>query len=347
MLVLKDIKFRYSNRQQYELDGIHWKNVESEDNEECLDLFEQNPTGLISILDEGSNSSKATDETFTDKIKKHLSSNSRFSCEKGTFRIRHIAGEVPYDASGLLEQNSDKLQFDIIQLLSSCKKPLNHLASGLVKQDQTTSQSAFVKFKDHLYKIIEQLENSKQHFIRCIKPNIKQLAGNFENGIVWEQLKHSQVMDILQISKSRYPISFTHQEFATRFGCLLSHNLISTDPLRTSVAILQHYRVPTQTYRVGSTKLFFQGQVDVLENLRQEVLEGTRVVENGFLDSQVVPESDEWTFGIVTLQSFVRGENARREFNVLKKQNKGNALSSLDEHMTTIVNLQSGTYNLE
>ncbi|KAJ0570977.1 putative myosin ATPase [Helianthus annuus] len=328
-------------QEQYELDGIHWKNVESEDNEECLDLFEQNPTGLISILDEGSNSSKATDETFTDKIRKHLSSNSRFSCEKGTFRIRHFAGEVPYDASGLLEQNSDKLQFDIIQLLSSCKKPLNHLASGLVKQDQTTSQSAFVKFKDHLYKIIEQLENSKQHFIRCIKPNIKQLAGNFENGIVWEQLKHSQVMDILQISKSRYPISYTHQEFATRFGCLLSHNLISTDPLRTSVAILQHYRVPTQTYRVGSTKLFFQGQVDVLENLRQEVLEGTRVVENGFLDSQVVPESDEWTFGIVTLQSFVRGENARREFNVLKKQNKGNALSSLDEHMTTIVNLQS------
>ncbi|KAI7728977.1 hypothetical protein M8C21_025424 [Ambrosia artemisiifolia] len=328
-------------QEKYDVDGIHWKNVESEDNQECLDLFEQKPMGLISILDEGSNSSKATDETFTDKIKQHLSSNSRFRCEKGTFRIHHCAGEVLYDASGLLEQNSDKLQFDIIQLLSSCKKPLNHLASDLVKQDQTTSQSVFVKFKDHLFKIIQQLDNSKQHFIRCIKPNTKQFPGNFENGIVWEQLKCSQVMDILQISRSRYPISFTHQEFATRFGCLLSDNLISMDSLSTSVAILQQHSVPTQTYQVGSTKLFFQGQVDVLENLRQEVLKGTHEVENGFLGSQLLPNSEEWKFGVVTLQSFVRGENARREFMVLKKHNQGIAPSLLDEHLATIVHLQS------
>ncbi|KAI3686257.1 hypothetical protein L1987_79931 [Smallanthus sonchifolius] len=326
-------------QEKYESDGIHWKNVEFEDNQECLDLFEKKPMGLISILDESSNSSKATDETFTDEIKQHLSSNLCFSCEKRTFRVRHYAREVLYDASGLLEHNSDKLQYDIIQLLSSCKNPLNHLASGVMNQVQTTSQSVVAKFKDQLFKLIQQLENSKQHFIRCIKPNTKQLPRSYENDIVWEQLKCSKIMDILQISKSRYPISFTHQEFATRFGCLLSDNLISTDPLSTSAAILQHYRVPTQTYRVGFTKLFFQ-QVDVLENLRQEVLEGTRKVENGIHGGQVL-DSHESEFRIVTLQSFIRGENARREFIVLKKQNQGITPSSLDEHLTTIVHMQS------
>lgn len=50
--------------------------------------------GLISMLDEGSNSSKATDVTFTNKTKRHLSSNSCFSVEKGAFKVRHYAGEV-------------------------------------------------------------------------------------------------------------------------------------------------------------------------------------------------------------------------------------------------------------
>ncbi|KAK9080637.1 hypothetical protein SSX86_000395 [Deinandra increscens subsp. villosa] len=327
-------------QEEYELDGVHWKKVESGDNQECVDLFEKKPIGLISILDEASTSSEATDETFTDKIKEDLSSNFCFSCEKGTFRVRHYAGEVRYNASGLLEQNSDKLQFDIIQFLSSCKKPLNQLASGVMDQVQTTSQSVVVKFKDQLFNRIQRLDNSKQHFIRCIKPNTKQLPGSYDIDVVWEQLKRSQVMETVHISKSRYPISFTHQEFATRFGCLLSDNLISADPLRTSVSILQMHGVPTQMYQVGFTKLFFQGQVDVLENWRQEVLDGTRAVENVFLGGQVLdfPESDS---GIVTLQSFVRGENARKEFNVLKKQNQEMAPSSLDEHLTTIVHLQS------
>lgn len=39
----------------------------------------------------------------------------------------------------------------------------------------------------------------------------------------------------------------------------------------------------------------------------------------------------------------VRGENARREFNVLKKQNQGIEASSLNEHLTTVVHIQSGT----
>ncbi|KAD4385990.1 hypothetical protein E3N88_26159 [Mikania micrantha] len=330
-------------QEEYKLNGVLWKKIEFGDNQECLDLFEKKPMGLVSLLDECSNSSEETDETFTNKIKQNLSSNSCFSCEKATFRVCHYAGEVRYGASGLLEQNSDKLQFDILQLLSVCKKPLNLLMSSVMNQVQTTSQSVVAKFKDQLFKLVQQLENSKQHFIRCIKPNTKQLPGTFENDIIWEQLKRSQVIEITQISRSRYPISFTHQEFATRFGCLLSNNLSSMDPLSKSVAILQQHHVPTQAYQVGFTKLFFQGQVDVLENLRQQALEGgqaTREVESGSLSDQVL-DLHELEFGTVTLQSFVRGENVRREFNVLKKKNQGIAPSSLNEHLTTIVHIQS------
>lgn len=338
-------------QEEYELDGIHWKKVDFEDNQECLDLFEKKPMGIISILDEGSKSSTATDVTFTNKIKRHLSSNLRFSCERGAFRVRHYAGEVQYDATGFLERSSDALHSDTIQLLSSSRKKLvNLFASGTMNPFQTNElaasdsheQSVGAKFKDQLFKLIQKLENSKPHFIRCIRPNTKQLPGMCEKDIVLEQLRCSGVMEIVQISKSRFPIRLTHQEFATRFGCLLSENIICMDPLSTSVAILQQCRVNPQTYQVGYTKLFFRvGQVDVLENLRQRVLEGTCEVENVFLGGRVLLDFHELKFAIVTFQSFVRGENARREYEVLKKLNHRLAPSSLDEHLTAVVHLQS------
>ncbi|GJU67184.1 myosin-2 isoform X1 [Tanacetum coccineum] len=338
-------------QEEYEWEGIRWKKVEFEDNEECLDLFEKKPMGLISILDEDSNSTKATDVTFTDKIKRQLSSNSCFSCEKETFRVRHSAREVQYDATGFLEQNIDTLQTDTVQLLlSSRKKLLNCSASGLMNQFHATElaisasheRSVGEKFKDHLFKMIQQLERSKPHFIRCIKPTTKQLPGTYEKDVVLEQLRCSRIMEIVQISKFSYPICLTHQEFANRFGCLLSENIMCVDPLSTSIAILQQHRVRPHTYQVGYTKLFFQvGQVDVLENLRQQVLDGTREVENGFLGGRVLLDFHELKLGVVTLQSFVRGENARRKHNVSKNHYHGIAPSLSDEHLSTIVQIQS------
>lgn len=58
-------------------------------------ILEQKPIGLIPILDELSNLPKATDLTFSAKLKHHLSNNRCFQGERGgTFRIRHHAGEV-------------------------------------------------------------------------------------------------------------------------------------------------------------------------------------------------------------------------------------------------------------
>lgn len=219
----------------------------------------------------------------------------------------YIYVQVQYDATGFLEQNRDTLQSDIIQLLSASRKSLLNLFASV-----SHVQSVGVKFKviiillweiwkydwiwvlikfldnelqEQLFKLIQQLENSKAHFIRCIRPNTKQLPGMYEKEFVLQQLRCSRVMEIVQILKSRYSIRLTHQEFANRyklklisplcpsycasfkkkciirFGCLLSENIICMDPLSTSLAILQQYRVPPHKYQVGYTKLFFQEQV--------------------------------------------------------------------------------------
>jgi myosin-5 len=82
-------------QEEYEEDGIDWTKVEFVDNQECLDLIEKKPIGLLSLLDEESNFPKATDLTFANKLKQHLKTNSCFKGERGrAFRVNHYAGEV-------------------------------------------------------------------------------------------------------------------------------------------------------------------------------------------------------------------------------------------------------------
>ncbi|MBA0722063.1 hypothetical protein Golax_009545, partial [Gossypium laxum] len=81
-------------QEEYDLEGIDWTKVVFEDNQECLDLFEKKPLGILSLLDEESNAPNSTDFTLANKLKQHLNSNSYFKGDRGrAFGVLHFAGE--------------------------------------------------------------------------------------------------------------------------------------------------------------------------------------------------------------------------------------------------------------
>jgi myosin-5 len=127
-------------QEEYVEDGIDWAKVDFEDNQDCLNLFEKKPLGLLSLLDEESTFPNATDLTFANKLKQHLDSNSCFRGERGkAFAVRHYAGEVAYDTSGFLEKNRDLLHMDSIQLLAKCKSSLPQMfASKMLAQSDNS-----------------------------------------------------------------------------------------------------------------------------------------------------------------------------------------------------------------
>ncbi|GMY31655.1 myosin-2 [Fagus crenata] len=343
-------------QEDYELDGVDWTKVEFDDNQECLDLFEKKPLSLLTLLDEESNFPKATDLTFASKLKQHLNSNSCFKGERGrAFSVCHYAGEVLYDTNGFLEKNRDPLHSDYIQLLSSCScQPLKLFSSKMLDQSQKSAksfcqinaldppkQSVGAKFKSQLFKLMLQLEKTTPHFIRCIKPNSKQLPGIYEEDLVLQQLRCCGVLEVVRISRSGYPTRLTHQEFAGRFGILLSETNVSQDPLSISVAVLKQFNVLPEMYQVGYTKLYLRtGQIGVLENRRKQVLQGILGVQKCFRGHQARRLFHEHKEGVTTLQSFVRGENARRKYNVMIKWCTASAPETLDE-LQAAVHLQS------
>ncbi|XP_022632669.1 myosin-2 isoform X4 [Vigna radiata var. radiata] len=288
-------------QEDYELDGIDWTRVEFEDNQVCLDLFEK----------------------------------------------------VLYDTSGFLEKNRDPLPSDSIQLLSSCSCELLQLFPEMLNQPQKQSnsshggaldskkQSVGTKFKGQLFKLMHQLESTTPHFIRCIKPNTKQLPGIYEQDLVLQQLKCCGVLEVVRISRAGYPTRMTHQEFSRRYGFLLVEANTSQDPLSISVAVLQQFNIPPEMYQVGFTKLYLRtGQIGALEDRRKYLLQGLLGIQKSFRGYQARRRYHELKKGVTTLQSFVRGEIGRREYGVMVKSSMTISSENVKE-MLAATTLQS------
>ncbi|WOK98887.1 myosin-1-like [Canna indica] len=306
-------------QEEYIQDGIDWAKVDFEDNQDCLNLFEKKPLGLLSLLDEESTFPNGTDLTFADKLKQHLSSSPCFKRERDkAFTVHHYAGEVIYDTTGFLEKNRDLLHMDSIQLLASCTCRLPQMfASRMLSQSVNAAANPYKssgvdsqrlsvasKFKSQLFQLMIRLGNARPHFIRCIKPNNSQLPENYEQGLVLQQLRCCGVLEVVRISKSGYPTRISHQKFARRYGFLLLDNVASRDPLSVSVAILQQFNIVPEMYQVGFTKLFFRsGQVGLLEDTRNRTLHGILRVQSCFRGHRARLYVKEYRKGIVALQS--------------------------------------------
>ncbi|ESQ43042.1 hypothetical protein EUTSA_v10012475mg [Eutrema salsugineum] len=336
-------------QEEYEEDGIDWTKVEFEDNQECLDLIEKKPIGLLSLLDEESNFPKATDLTFANKLKQHLKTNSCFKGERGrAFRVNHYAGEVLYDTNGFLEKNRDPLPADLIHLLSSCDCQLLKLFSTKMRDksqkplmlSDSTNQTVGTKFKGQLFKLMNKLENTSPHFIRCIKPNSKQLPRVYEEDLVLQQLRCCGVLEVVRISRSGYPTRLTHQEFAGRYGFLLSGKNVCQDPLSVSIAVLKQYDVHPEMYQVGYTKLYLRtGQIGIFEDRRKKVLKGIVGLQKhlrGYLSREYFQNMRNAAF---VLQSYVRGENARRIYET--KIHVDSVSQASTGELTAVTHLQS------
>ncbi|KAF3781497.1 Myosin-1, partial [Nymphaea thermarum] len=238
---------------------------------------------------------------------------------------------------GFLEKNRDLVHVDLIQLLSSCVCKLpQKFASKMLWQSENASgsqhrsaaadsqkQSVATKFKGQLFKLMQTLESTTPHFIRCIKPNNMQLPGIYEQDLILQQLRCCGVLEVVRISRSGYPTRVSHQKFARRYGFLLLEHIASQDPLSVSVAILQQFNILPDMYQVGYSKLFFRtGQIGALEDTRNRTLHGILGVQKYFRGHQARRYVKELKRAIVTLQSYVRGERARKEYAILVRRHR-------------------------
>ncbi|CAI5792918.1 unconventional myosin-Vc isoform X1 [Podarcis lilfordi] len=291
-------------QEEYMKENIPWTLIDFYDNQPVIDLIEAK-MGILELLDEECLLPQGTDENWLLKLYNNFANKNPLFEEprmsNSSFIIQHFADKVEYKSDGFLEKNRDTVYEVLIEILRSSKfrlcanffqdnpVPVSPFSSVIKvksaktvikppnKQFRTTVGN---KFRTSLYLLMETLNATTPHYVRCIKPNDQKLAFEFDSKRVVQQLRACGVLETIRISAQSYPSRWTYIEFYSRYRILMSqHELSLTDKKQICKIVLQRLiQDPTQ-YQFGRTKIFFRaGQVAYLEKLRSDKLRQACIV---------------------------------------------------------------------
>ncbi|XP_031116312.1 myosin-17-like [Ipomoea triloba] len=265
-------------QEEYEKEEINWSYIEFVDNQDVLDLIEKKPGGIIALLDEACMFPKSTHETFSQKLYQTFAKNKRFikpKLSRTSFTISHYAGEVTYQADLFLDKNKDYVIAEHQDLLTAAKCTfVASLFPPLPEESSKSSKFSSIgsRFKLQLQSLMETLNSTEPHYIRCVKPNNSLKPSIFENLNVIHQLRCGGVLEAIRISCAGYPTRRTFYEFILRFGVLAPEVLAGNqDDKVASQMILD--KMGLKGYQIGKNKVFLRaGQMAELDARRAEVL---------------------------------------------------------------------------
>ena len=303
-------------QQEYMQEKIQWTFIDFSDNQPTIDMIESK-LGVLSLLDEESRLPSGSDSSFLTKLFTQLDRRPEFKNSfkhprfgNSSFTVCHYALDVTYEVEGFLEKNRDTVPDEQLALLQATNNPFLRevfdaaaaatqaakeaqqpppaadaaavngkpapapvrKAAGMVKKPTLGSQ-----FKASLVSLMDTIDSTNVHYIRCIKPNEAKKAWEVEPQNVLGQLRACGVLETIRISCAGYPSRWTFAEFASRYYMLIPStmwDMSNDDKIRELCTyILQSVVKEHDKYQIGLTKIFFRaGMLAHFEQRRTERL---------------------------------------------------------------------------
>ncbi|KAG0678914.1 hypothetical protein C6P41_004391 [Kluyveromyces marxianus] len=263
---------------EYQKENIQWSFIDyGKDLQSTIDLIEQKKDipGILPILEEESILPKSSDDSFYSKLISSWDNKStKFKRSKldNCFVLKHYAGDVEYNVTGWLSKNKDPLNENLLQVLSSSSNALvsqffaDHIRGSSFRTSST-------KHREQLSTLIQELGNTDPHFVRCIIPNNKKKAREFDKKLILDQLRCNGVLEGIRIARDGYPNRIFFKEFFQRYKILSDEYRFTTSSKKNCEILLSSLHLDPTIYKVGNTKLFFKaGVLANLELLKEQRL---------------------------------------------------------------------------
>lgn len=290
-------------QEEYLQEKIKWTFIDFADNQPTIDMIEGR-LGILSLLDEESRLPSGSDASFLQKLYTQIEKKPEYkeSFKKprfgqSSFTVCHYALDVTYESEGFLEKNRDTVPDEHLTLLNSTtnvflqevletatrsanepkeaakgegekaeKKPTPRklAGGGMIRKPTLGSQ-----FKSSLVALMQTIDSTNVHYIRCIKPNEAKKAWEVEPQNVLGQLRACGVLETIRISCAGYPSRWTFDDFGSRYY-LLTHSSNWNKSSRDLTQLLLESLVKEQDkYQIGLTKIFFRaGMLAAFEQRR-------------------------------------------------------------------------------
>ncbi|KAM9366505.1 unconventional myosin-Va [Symphorus nematophorus] len=331
-------------QEEYMKEQIPWTLIDFYDNQPCINLIEAK-MGILDLLDEECKMPKGSDDSWAQKLyNTHLKTCSLFEkprMSNRAFIIQHFADKVEYQCEGFLEKNKDTVNEEQINVLKASKFDL--LVELFQDEEKATSPTGQVpgtggrtrlsikpdksreksskehkktvgcQFRNSLQMLMETLNATTPHYVRCIKPNDFKLAFSFDPKRAVQQLRACGVLETIRISAAGFPSRWTYQEFFSRYRVLMKQKDVLPDKKLTCKNVLEKLVQDQDKYQFGKTKIFFRaGQVAYLEKLRADKLRAAciriqKTIRCWLARKKYLRKRS----AAITIQRFTRGYQAR------------------------------------
>uniref|UniRef100_A0A8B9N7G3 Myosin VA n=1 Tax=Accipiter nisus TaxID=211598 RepID=A0A8B9N7G3_9AVES len=333
-------------QEEYMKEQIPWTLIDFYDNQPCINLIEAK-MGILDLLDEECKMPKGSDDTWAQKLyNTHLNKCALFEkprLSNKAFIIKHFADKVEYQCEGFLEKNKDTVYEEQIKVLKSSKfkllpelfqdeekvlSPTSATPSGRVPLSRTAVKPAKARpgqaskehkktvghqFRNSLHLLMETLNATTPHYVRCIKPNDFKFPFTFDEKRAVQQLRACGVLETIRISAAGFPSRWTYQEFFSRYRVLMKQRDVLSDRKQTCKNVLEKLILDKDKYQFGKTKIFFRaGQVAYLEKIRADKLRAAciriqKTIRGWLMRKKYVRMRK----AAITIQRYVRGYQAR------------------------------------
>uniref|UniRef100_A0A8B9CU24 Myosin VB n=1 Tax=Anser brachyrhynchus TaxID=132585 RepID=A0A8B9CU24_9AVES len=335
-------------QEEYMKEGIPWTLIDFYDNQPCIDLIEAK-LGILDLLDEECKVPKGTDQNWAQKLYDRHGGSQHFQKPRMSnisFIVLHFADKVEYQCEGFLEKNRDTVYEEQINILKASKvsaapdlfqdekdaASATSLGKGTSKINVRSARPVIKaankehkktvghQFRNSLHLLMETLNATTPHYVRCIKPNDEKLPFKFDAKRAVQQLRACGVLETIRISAAGFPSRWTYHDFFNRYRVLMKkRDLSKNDKKQICQTLLEDLIKDPDKFQFGRTKIFFRaGQVAYLEKLR----------------------ADKFRAATIMIQKTVRGwlqrikyQRLRRAAIVIQRYTRGHLARRLAEHL--------------
>uniref|UniRef100_A0A8C1DSI8 Unconventional myosin-Vb n=1 Tax=Cyprinus carpio carpio TaxID=630221 RepID=A0A8C1DSI8_CYPCA len=313
-------------QEEYMKEQIPWTLIDFYDNQPCIDLIEAK-LGILDLLDEECKVPKGTDQNWAQKLYSKHSKSGHFEkprMSNRSFIVVHFADKVEYQCDGFLEKNRDTVYEEQINILKASQFQLvadlfnDGKDAGPPSATSKTSKinvraakpapkghnrehrkTVGTQFRNSLHLLMDTLNATTPHYVRCIKPNDFKESFVFDSRRAVQQLRACGVLETIRISAAGYPSRWTYPDFFSRYRVLMTKkDMTIGDKKQVCKNLLETLIKDPDKFQFGKTKIFFRaGQVAYLEKLR----------------------ADKFRFACINIQKTVRGWLQRIRYRKIRK----------------------------
>ncbi|CDJ63030.1 hypothetical protein ENH_00032020 [Eimeria necatrix] len=251
----------------YKEEGVSTAELVYTSNADVISLLTDKKSSILSTLEDQCLAPGGGDEKFVAACKSAFKNSPKFKPAKVSpninFLVCHTIGDIQYNAEGFLFKNKDVLRAEIMEVVqASSNSVVRDLFAGIVMEKGKIAKGQLIgsQFLRQLEALMDLINSTEPHFVRCVKPNDTKKPLDWVQSKVLIQLHALSVLEALQLRQVGFSYRRPFKDFLYQFKFIdlgICENP-KLSPKEACEALLDKAKVSKNECQVGKTMIFLK-----------------------------------------------------------------------------------------